>query len=199
MKKQIAQGAEAILYKTNGEVIKDRISKAYRIKQIDDVLRKRRTKLEANLLSKAARVGVPVPGVINIEKTKLKFEFIDGIKVRDWLDIKHPKTKIIELCREIGKSVAKLHNANIIHGDLTTSNMIKKKAKVYFIDFGLGATSQRIEDKAVDLHLFKECLVSKHHKIWKFCWNAFTKSYKNLPVIDRLKQVEQRGRYKARF
>lgn len=198
-KKILAQGAEAVLYKTDGEVIKDRISKGYRIKQIDDQLRKRRTKLEAKLLSDAARAGVLTPKILELEKTKLKFEFIDGIKVRDWLDQTKSKEQIKKICKQIGESVAKLHSANITHGDLTTSNMINKKGRVYFIDFGLGMHSPRIEDKAVDLHLFKECLISKHHKIWKTCWDSFLKSYNIREVIDRLKKVEQRGRYKARL
>lgn len=197
MKKILAQGAEAVLYKTDSEVIKDRISKGYRIKQIDDQLRKRRTKLEAKLLSDAARAGVPTPKILDLKKTEMTFEFIDGIKVRDWLDKEKNKDEIKKICKQIGESVAKFHKANIIHGDLTTSNMIKKENKVYFIDFGLGTHSPRIEDKAVDLHLFKECLVSKHHKIWKTCWEAFIKNYKDLQVIERLKKVEQRGRYKG--
>lgn len=200
MKKQIAQGAEAILYKTDGEVIKDRISKKYRIKQIDDKLRKSRTQLEAKLMSAAARAGVHTPSILSQEKTKLKLEFIDGIKVRDWLDNTKSKDKIKKVCREIGKSTAKMHSANVIHGDLTTSNLIKKGNIIYFIDFGLGMRSLRIENKAVDLHLFKECLVSKHHNIWKTCWEAFLKAYKpkqQEEIIKRLMIVEARGRYKT--
>ena len=134
--------------------------------------------------------------IISQEKTKLKIEFIDGIKIRDWLDKKHTKKEIEKLCKEIGKSTAKMHSVNVIHGDLTTSNMIKKGKEVVFIDFGLGMRSLRIENKAVDLHLFKECLVSKHHKIWKICWNAFVAGYNDKKVIEQLKKVESRGRYK---
>jgi len=197
MKKVLAQGAEAVLYKTDSEVIKDRISKGYRIKQIDDQLRKRRTKLEAKLLSDAARAGVPTPKILELKKTEMTFEFIDGIKVRDWLDAEKNKVEIKKICKQIGETTAKMHSVNIIHGDLTTSNMINKEGKIYFIDFGLGTHSLRIEDKAVDLHLFKECLVSKHHNIWKTCWEAFIEGYKDLQVIERLKKVEKRGRYKG--
>ena len=196
MKKIIAQGAEAILYKTNSEIIKDRISKKYRIKQIDDKLRKSRTQLEAKLMSAASRAGVPTPSVLEIKKNQLVLEFIDGIKVRDWLDKKKNRDEVKRICSQIGKSVAKMHSNNVIHGDLTTSNMIKKGNEVVFIDFGLGMRSLRIENKAVDLHLFKECLVSKHHKIWKICWNAFVAGYNDKKVIEQLKKVESRGRYK---
>lgn len=82
--------------------------------------------------------------------------------------------------------------------DLTTSNMISKGKAVYFIDFGLSEHSDRIEDKAVDLHLLKECLRSKHFDIWEACWRIFEAHYKNKAVLDRLKKVEQRGRYKEK-
>lgn len=202
MRKVIAQGAEAVLYKTDSEVVKDRIKKSYRIKEIDEQLRKQRTKLEARLLDDAARAGVPTPKILELKKTELTFEFIDGIKVRDWLDKEKSKEQIKSVCRQIGQSTAKMHSANIIHGDLTTSNMIKKNDKVYFIDFGLGVHSKRVEDKAVDLHLFKECLVSKHHKIWKTCWEAFLSGYKpnqREEIIKRLGIVEARGRYKGKL
>ncbi len=89
-----------------------------------------------------------------------------------------------------------MHKANVVHGDLTTSNLILKK-KVYLIDLGLGDSTQRIEDKAVDLHLFKECLVSKHHNIWEKSWQAFLKGYKLKNVLARLEIIEKRGKYKG--
>jgi Kae1-associated kinase Bud32 len=87
--------------------------------------------------------------------------FIEGKKISetledlDWEDI----------CQKIGASIAKLHDNNIIHGDLTTSNMILKKDKVFFIDFGLSFISGRIEDKACDLHLIKQALEAKNIKM----------------------------------
>jgi len=99
--------------------------------------------------------------------------------------------------REIGRSVRKLHDANIIHGDLTTSNMILKD-KVYFIDFGLGFFSTRIEDKAVDLFLFKKALESKHHEVWEECFKEVLKAYGDQKVMERLKEIEKRGRYRKK-
>ena len=193
-KKILAQGAEAIIYKDGDKLIKDRIKKNYRLPEIDERLRKQRTKEEAKLISTASRIGVPVPQIFEVEKNKLEIAFIDGVKVRDWLD--SDEKGIDEVCKQIGESLNKLHKSDIIHGDLTTSNLIKNGDKIYFIDFGLGNFSQRIEDKAVDLHLFKECLRSKHYKIWEKCWNAFVAGYQNQDVLERLKIVEARGRYK---
>ena len=190
----IAQGAEAKLYRAGNAVIKERVSKSYRLHEIDSKLRKERTRAEAKLLRTLERAGVPVPAVLKEDDNAmiLEIEFIDGTKVRDFLD----KTSDTDICRQIGELTEKMHGAGIVHGDLTTTNMILKGKKVYLIDLGLGDFSIKVEDKAVDLHLFKECLISKHHEIWESCWKAFLEGYKNPDVLNRLKVVEARGRYK---
>jgi len=192
MKKIIGQGAEAIIYHSGNTVLKDRIKKNYRIKQIDDKLRKNRTKAEARLLERVRRAGLKAPKVLEIKENQLVIEYIDGEKFRDYL----LKSKDYKIMKQLGKLVLKLHKANVIHGDLTTSNIIKQNEHLYFIDFGLSQFSEKIEDKAVDLHLFKECLKSKHYDICDKSWKAFLEGYKDKNVLNRLKIVESRGRYK---
>jgi len=119
---------------------------------------------------------------------KLEIEKISGSKVRDVLTP--------EMCKLIGKELLKMHKANIIHGDLTTSNMILRGKEVVLIDFGLAQYSERVEDKAVDIHLFKECLKSKHFDIWLSCWKHFLQYYKSKDILKRLEVVERRGKYK---
>ncbi len=68
-KKILAQGAEAVIYKTDKKVIKDRIRKNYRLSVIDSKLRLSRTKKEARLLRKLQRIGVPVPNILKESKT----------------------------------------------------------------------------------------------------------------------------------
>ena len=196
MKQKIAQGAEAILYKDKKKVIKDRISKSYRIPEIDTKLRKERTKTEARILHKLLRAKVNVPRVLKVDEAKstLELEYIAGTKIRDHLD----KSKDVHLFKQIAEQTQLMHDAGIVHGDLTTSNMILHNNDVYFIDFGLSDHSDRIEDKAVDLHLLKECLRSKHFDIWEACWKIFETHYKNKAVLDRLKKVESRGRNKEK-
>ena len=53
--------------------------------------------------------------------------------------------------KEAGRMVGHLHNAGIVHGDLTTSNMIIKNDRCYLIDFGLGYNSTEIEARGVDI------------------------------------------------
>ena len=164
--KILQQGAEAIILKKDDKVIKRRTKKSYRIKELDDKIRKRRTKSETKLLHKASKV-IDVPRVIEVdeEAKEIVMDFIDGKKLSDNLD-KFPLEKQKKVARLIGENVAKLHNSDIIHGDLTTSNMILKNKKVYFIDFGLGYNSQKIEDRAVDIHLLRQALESKHFQNW---------------------------------
>ena len=133
MQKLIAQGAEAKLFLEKEGILKNRFKKSYRIKEIDDKLRGFRTRREAKILQKLQAISFPAPKLIrNDEKENLLIEKIDGKLVKEVLEKANSK----ELCAEIGRKVAILHNNTIIHGDLTTSNMIFSD-EIYFIDFGL--------------------------------------------------------------
>jgi TP53 regulating kinase-like protein len=201
--KIIQQGAEAKIILSDNSIIKDRVKKSYRIPEVDDRIRKLRTRSEAKLLSKASKF-IPIPDIIKVdEKAKeIVMDFIDGKKLSDHLD-KFPLKKQKEICRAIGESVAKLHDADIIHGDLTTSNMILKQDKIYFIDFGLGFNSHKFEDKAVDIHLLRQALEAKHFKHWESLFKEFLKTYSKSKdskiVLERFKAVEKRGRYKGAY
>lgn len=189
----IAQGAEAKIIHKGNHIIKDRFKKTYRNEQIDLNLRTQRTKNEVRILKKLEKV-IPVPKVIESTDTTITMEYIDGNILKDVLKPTH--------CSEIGKIVAQMHLKNIVHSDLTTSNMILS-SQIYFIDFGLAYSTQRIEDFAVDIHVFKEALESKHHDISEECMAYFVEAYaayfKNaLQVIERLEIVESRGRNKAK-
>ena len=200
---KIQQGAEALILldKKQRIIIKRRIKKSYRIPEIDDRIRKLRTRSEAKLLEKASK-AIFVPKVLKFDEKgkEIALEFIDGKKLSEHLD-NFSLNKQKEICMEIGKNTAKLHNLSIIHGDLTTSNMIltEKNGQVYFIDFGLGFISHKFEDKAVDIHLLKQAIEAKHFKNWKNLFNEFLKGYKNSKdykiVLERLKKVEKRRRY----
>ena len=200
MKQLIAQGAESKLFLEDNKIVKDRFRKTYRIKEIDERLRKFRTKREAKVLEKLQAIGFPVPKLIfNNEKDTLEMQYIDGKPLKNILNEKN----CVKLSKEMGEKIAILHNNDIIHHDLTTSNMIleKEKNEIFFIDFGLSFFSAKIEDKAVDLHLLKEALESKHSEIWEECYKAALESYAEKAidgkdVIKRLRVVEKRGRYK---
>ena len=197
----IAQGAEAILIQKENELIKRRIKKSYRFPELDEKLRKLRTRSESKLLEKAAKI-IPTPKIEKVnEKTKeIDMDFLEGKKLSDHLDnLENWK----EVCMQIGENIAKLHDADIIHGDLTTSNMILIDEEVYFIDYGLGFANGKIEDKAVDLHLIKQALEAKHFQNYEKFWKAVLEGYKvsknYKETLKRLDKVEKRGRYKNQY
>ena len=201
--KIIQQGAEAKIILSNNFIIKDRTKKSYRIPELDDKIRKLRTRSEAKLLNKASKI-IPIPDVMKVdEKAKeIRMEFIDGKKLSDHLN-NFPLKKQKEICKSVGENTAKLHDADVIHGDLTTSNMILKDNKIYFIDFGLGFNSHKFEDKAVDIHLLRQALEAKHFEHWETLFKevlkAYSKSKDSKIVLERLKAVEKRGRYKGAY
>lgn len=195
--KIISQGAEAVIYRDGESVIKERISKEYRLNEIDTYLRKLRTKREAKVIDKLNSLGICAPKLKSMDDKNMKIcmEYINGTKLRDCL--------IISQGYEIGKTLAQMHSNNIIHGDLTTSNMILKDSKLYFIDFGLSIFSNKIEDKAVDLHLLDRALASKHNDIYEECFAEALRGYsENYPeaklVLNRLEKVQARGRNKSK-
>jgi len=195
--KIIQQGAEAIISLKDNQITKNRIKKSYRLPILDEKLRKQRTKSEAKIINKLNSI-INVPKIISVDENKIIIQFIEGKKLSDYLDNLENKNKIAE---QIGESIAKIHDLDIIHGDLTTSNIIykEKEDKVYFIDFGLGFHSAKIEDKAVDLHLIRQALEAKHFKYWKSLFDSVIKGYRSKDkekVLKQLEKVESRGRYK---
>ena len=196
MKKIIQQGAEAIISLEKNQITKERISKSYRLPIIDKRLRKSRTKSETKIINKLSEI-INVPKIIKSDNQEnILMEFINGKKLSEHLEKLNWKI----ICKELGKSIAKIHNQDIIHGDLTTSNMILKDKELYLIDFGLGFHSRKIEDKAVDLHLLKQALEAKHFDIAreaiKIILNFYNANQKPL-ILERIKKIESRGRYKG--
>jgi Kae1-associated kinase Bud32 len=199
MRRILGGGAEAIIY-LDHDVVKDRIKKSYRIDQIDARLRRFRTKREAKILERLQNAGFSSPKLVaHDEKQTVFMEYLEGPKLRDILE----KSDYRKLCGQVGKKIASMHNNGIIHGDLTTSNMILKGDEIFFIDFGLSFFSAKLEDKAVDLHLLRQALESKHYTVWNDCFKAALEGYrqeaKDAPeVLKRLELVEKRGRYKGK-
>lgn len=205
MSKLITQGAEAKIFLDKNIIEKKRIVKGYRHPKLDEQIRKSRTKHEAKILTRCLGYGLNVPKVLNInkkgeplDKFDLKIEFISGDKLSDKLN-GYSKFKQYSVMKKLGRQVALMHKNNVIHSDLTTSNTILSGGKVYLIDFGLSFISSRVEDKGVDIHLIKQALEAKHYLNYENLFMAFLKGYKwkdSRGVIERLKAIEKRGRYK---
>lgn len=187
----VIRGAEAVIEFTGSEAVKKREKKNYRHPELDEKLRTERTDREVRLLKKARKYNVAVPEVVEDSEDSFKMEKVEGEKLRDNL-----KEEYFE---KLGEEVARLHDIDVIHGDLTTSNVIVGE-ELKVIDFGLAFQSDRIEDKAVDIHLLKQVLESSHSEKVEDLWNAFAEGYQSFEdssqVLEQLEEVEQRGRYK---
>ncbi len=186
-------GGEAVVKIYEDKVEKVRRAKKYRVKELDRLIRAKRTASEAKIISMARKVGVPTPIILDVFDTTIVMERIDGELVKDIIDE--------EICRKIGKEVAKLHSAGIIHGDLTPKNMIYKDGKIFFIDFGLSFHDERLEAKGVDIHVFYEALKAEFDQ-WESLWNAFIEGYssydKYKQVVERFREIQMRGRYTSK-
>lgn len=201
---KIAQGAEAVLYKDRGTIIKERLSKAYRLPHLDESLRQFRTRREAKVLQKLEELNFPAPHLRDFSDKRMSIimDFIPGEKLRDVL-AENDDYEV--LAQEIGEKVGRLHQNDIVHGDLTTSNMIQhgETGELMLIDFGLSSFSDKIEDKAVDLHLLDRALESKHHEKYPGIFDKVLEGYqKSNPeaaeVLRRFAQVQRRGRNKGK-
>tara|TARA_Y100000310_G_C20506870_1_gene726843 strand:- start:133 stop:720 length:588 start_codon:yes stop_codon:yes gene_type:complete len=193
--KQIQQGAEATIYQDKDKIIKERTKKSYRLPILDIKLRKSRTKAEAKIINKLKDI-IPVPKILDTDnQERIEMQFIEGQKLSEHLETENWKA----ICKQLAETLTKLHDHDIIHGDLTTSNMILKDNKVFLIDFGLGFHSRKIEDKAVDLHLLKQALDAKHFSIFPESFDIILENYKAKEhdlIIKRIDVIEKRGRYR---
>jgi Kae1-associated kinase Bud32 len=202
------KGAESIICvgEWEGEkvIIKERVRKGYRIRQVDSRLRRVRTRREVRLMREARKCGVATPRILHVdeEKQAIVMEFLEGGRLKELLSLARPET-VRRLCRQVGRLLGRLHTYGIVHGDPTTSNMIACKGRIYLIDFGLGGFSKRIEDQAVDMNLLYQALRSTHFKALGICWTAVTKGYRESyeradEVLSRAQEIERRARYMAR-
>lgn len=199
--KEVARGAEAVLYRDRGRLVKDRIRKGYRIPQLDERIRGARARREESLLARARRAGVNAPAVLSSEGNRLVMEWVSGERVKEALNGMGKKDQEL-VFRGIGEALGRLHSAGIAHGDVTTSNMILSKGKVFIIDFGLGKTTGRTEDHAVDLYVLKEALKAAHFKILDSAWKGIIKAYKYNntnadQVLKRFQDIGKRRRYRS--
>lgn len=202
------QGAESRIYLDmfDGQevIVKERIAKGYRIKQLDEELRKLRIRKEVKLLTEVRKLGIPTPKIFHVDEKnhKIIMENVTGKRLKEYLN-SISLDEMRKVCIQLGRQIGKLHSNNITHGDLTTSNMILKEDKIFFIDLSLGEFTQRIEDKAVDMKLLKEALKSTHFKIFDEAWENILLGYKeeckNADVVfEQLKEIEKRARYANR-
>jgi len=200
----LKRGAEAEIrtaeFLGRSAVAKVRLPKAYRLPALDDDLRKTRIRTEARLMAEARAAGVAVPVLydIDLQGHTITMEFVEGPTLKDALEAGGPQAAV--LAREMGRVAGRLHRAGIIHGDLTTSNMVVRDGGIVMLDFSLGGKARDPESRGVDLHLLREALTSAHARARAY-YREVLAGYREVlgaeadAVLAKVKEIESRGRY----
>lgn len=221
---QIKRGAEASVWKMvfGGKncVAKVAEPKLWRAKELDVRLRNERIQNEARTNLKCMRAGIPIALINFIDRptTTLIMEELSGptvkqaifdISTNDENESADPANhenddvppEIAKSMEEIGAIIAKMHENDIVHGDLTTSNFMLHNGSVRAIDFGLSFISTFAEDKAVDLYVLERAFASSHpgkENFLKIIFDTYEKKYsKSEEVMKKLKKVRSRGRKRS--
>ena len=239
----LSQGAEGKIY--IGEflskkcIVKERFIKKYRVKELDQKLTKNRILNESRNISRASKLGINVPTLyfVDLIERKIFMEFLENScqlkiilqSIYSLEDISPYESLLNKISNDLGNMISKLHSGDLIHGDLTPSNIIltikedtnsemlnnaeqiimknKNYDYMYLIDFGLSSvtlsTSASLEDKAVDLYVLKRAIISsnpKSEELFEKAMNIYEKKCKDgEEIIKRYKKVEMRGRKKLCF
>ncbi|KAL2114504.1 hypothetical protein VUR80DRAFT_5989 [Thermomyces stellatus] len=226
----ITQGAEGRLYKTTYLLpslpcaLKYRLPKPYRHPVLDQRLTRQRIVAEARILAKCRREGVSVPAVYAVEEGAgcLFIEWIEGESVRAslnrWLrehadEDTGASAEVKGLMRRVGRAVGRLHQIGVVHGDLTTSNMIMRPARsedggtgildgeIVMVDFGLASQSIHDEDRAVDLYVLERAFGSTHPRaevLFDELLEGYKETFKQAHIsLRKLEEVRLRGRKRS--
>ena len=207
--KLIYRGAEADVFR--GEwcghpaVYKMRKPLLYRLPELDKLIRSQRTVHEAQMIHQSKLAGVSSPHLyyLSPQEALLVMEFVEGRRLKTLLlEADLTKGRVEALAEEFGRNIARLHAAGIMHGDLTTSNVIVDGDGLSLIDFGLAIHSLKLEDQAVDLRLIKETLTGAHYDVSKTFMHSLLSGYSSVlgerraeAATKKLAEIERRGRY----
>ncbi|CAF3488134.1 unnamed protein product [Rotaria socialis] len=215
----ICQGAEARLFRClyfgHRAILKERFVKTYRHPDLDQTVTLQRLKGEVRLLTRAKQLGIHTPAIYHIDWARraiIMEDLHEARTVKSVIDqlIQEQNTAQLEnLAQQIGAIIARLHQAQIVHGDLTTSNMLlKDNGQLYLIDFGLSAhvtnKAQMLEALAVDLYVLERAIICTHHKAKHFFSNILL-AYKSSISDEKLRtltmnkyeEVRARGRKRS--
>jgi TP53 regulating kinase-like protein len=197
----IYQGAEAIIdlceWMGTTVIVKTRVAKGYRVRELDESIRRSRTIREASLLSSAKKAGVKTPFIYHVNPVEswIIMSYVEGESLRSL----QASSSFRSLIRILGETVGRLHSAGIVHGDLTPANVIVSGEMLTIIDFGLGEYSNEVEKKAEDIYTLVSSLASLPS--YESLVRLFLEGYRlsagesSGKVEERLKEISRRGRY----
>ncbi|MEM1554026.1 MAG: KEOPS complex kinase/ATPase Bud32 [Thermoproteota archaeon] len=199
--RNLYQGAEAIVdlceWMGTRVVVKTRIRKGYRVRELDDSIRKSRTLREASLLNSAKKAGVETPFIYHVNPVEgwIIMSYVEGESLRRL----QYSSIFPNLINRLGIIVGRLHSAGIVHGDLTPANVILSDDRLILIDFGLGEYSNEVEKKAEDIYTLISSLapLSNYDTLVKLFLEGYRSSTGEsaIKVEERVKEIGRRGRY----
>lgn len=215
----IAQGAEARVYAVDflnrACVVKHRFRKAYRLPALDVKLTRSRLAGEARAMVRARRAGVRAPVVAHVDAESgcVYSDRVEGKTLKETLratretsdgtDAEGVREALKTYGRDIGEQIAKLHDAGIVHGDLTTSNFMvrDRDGKIVVVDFGLSYPSDAAEDKGVDLYVLERAITAAHPS-QTFLFDVIIDTYEKkskmwCATLNRFAEVRARGRKRS--
>lgn len=204
------RGAEADLFLEDSgpwkAVVKRRVRKAYRNRGLDDRIRRERTVREAAALNEAKKSGTSTPSVLDADPIacSITMTFVEGSLARNRLD-ELSYSGVQEVLHGIGRQIGMIHQIGLVHGDLTTSNIILPTRRSPFIlDFGMSSFTTEAEDRGVDLHLLQRSISTSHVLSAKSSMKAVFTGYRQVlgskeaeMSIRKLSEIAKRGRYFA--
>ncbi|KAI9297554.1 hypothetical protein K502DRAFT_323245 [Neoconidiobolus thromboides FSU 785] len=222
----ISQGAEARVYKIDylgvPAILKQRFKKTYRLPELDAKITKSRVLQEARSMYRCQKANIATPTIYDVcpEDSTLTMELISGLSIKELIYRYGKKPEAANFLKsvmtKIGKVLFSMHEINIIHGDLTTSNIMlnvnsidadidKESYKVVLIDFGLSYIDSHTEDKAVDLYVLERAFLSTHPEsthLFEDVLSSYMGDEKNgnkitKPILNRLEDVRLRGRKRS--
>lgn len=195
------QGAEAVIdlceWMGTRIVVKTRVAKGYRIRELDESIRRSRTIREASLLSSAKKAGVETPFVYHVNPTEgwILMSYVEGESLRSMQD----SNMFQSLVNRLGSIVGKLHSAGMVHGDLTPANVLVSGDRLILIDFGLGEYSNEVEKRAEDVYTLVSSLsaLPDAETLVKLFLEGYRLSAGESAgrVEERLREIGSRGRY----
>ncbi len=194
------KGAEADIIESswNGQaaIVKNRVSKSYRTDDLDSKLRLERTKSEAKLISDAKKYDVNTPFIysVDLDNYNIVMEKVDALQLQDKI-ISGNVNDLEDLLKNIGMMIKRMHDGEIIHGDLTTANILIKDETPILIDFGLGKYSNLVEDYGTDLLVFKKSLTTIIPEESEKLFQWVIDGYDDEKIVKKIEEIEKRGRY----
>jgi len=203
--RMIKKGAEAELYLIDflglPAILKKRVPKPYRARELDDYIRETRTSHEVTMMFHARMCGVPVPAIYDVdpEEGVIIMEYVPGPTLKE---LALRGYDVAPLFRLVGFYIGKMHLNHIVHGDLTPANIIVPEAeKPFFIDFGLAERTGELEAIGTDVHLMLRALESTHYNKVKEFFEEFLRGYREVvgakveDVLRKVQEIRRRGRY----